>query len=103
MGCALWPPATLRAMEEEEEAIGYLDKILEDEEDSEPGTPTSPGLGCTFLASKKVGTHLPGEERGAGLGGRCLGSLSVSACVTAPVGRAGGSWHLCGGCWALWH
>ncbi|XP_040388683.1 active breakpoint cluster region-related protein isoform X4 [Cygnus olor] len=38
-------------MEEEEEAIGYLDKVLEDEDDSEPGTPTSPG--SPFSASEK--------------------------------------------------
>lgn len=42
-------------MEEEEEAIGYLDKVLEDEDDSEPGTPTSPG--SPFSASEKVGTR----------------------------------------------
>ena len=40
-------------MEEEEEAIGYLDKVLEDEDDSEPGTPTSPG--SPFSAGEKVG------------------------------------------------
>uniref|UniRef100_A0A8C8SB02 Active breakpoint cluster region-related protein n=1 Tax=Pelusios castaneus TaxID=367368 RepID=A0A8C8SB02_9SAUR len=48
-------------MEEEEEAIGYLDKILEDEEGSEPGTPTSPGLRSPFLDFKK-------GERDAGKG-----------------------------------
>ncbi|POI30991.1 hypothetical protein CIB84_005258 [Bambusicola thoracicus] len=47
------------AMEEEEEAIGYLDKVLEDEDDSEPGTPTSPG--SPFSASEK-------GERDAGKG-----------------------------------
>nr|XP_013809331.1 PREDICTED: active breakpoint cluster region-related protein [Apteryx mantelli mantelli] len=46
-------------MEEEEEAIGYLDKVLEDEDDSEPGTPTSPGP--PFLAGEK-------GERDAGKG-----------------------------------
>uniref|UniRef100_A0A803YQJ2 Active breakpoint cluster region-related protein n=1 Tax=Meleagris gallopavo TaxID=9103 RepID=A0A803YQJ2_MELGA len=46
-------------MEEEEEAIGYLDKVLEDEDDSEPGTPTSPG--SPFSASEK-------GERDAGKG-----------------------------------
>ncbi|KAK2537421.1 Abr [Columba guinea] len=47
------------AMEEEEEAIGYLDKVLEDEDDSEPGTPTSPG--SPFSAGEK-------GERDAGKG-----------------------------------
>ncbi|XP_065502889.1 active breakpoint cluster region-related protein isoform X2 [Caloenas nicobarica] len=46
-------------MEEEEEAIGYLDKVLEDEDDSEPGTPTSPG--SPFSAGEK-------GERDAGKG-----------------------------------
>lgn len=56
-------------MEEEEEAIGYLDKVLEDEDDSEPGTPTSPG--SPFSAGEKVGgggTPLPCW--GDGWGGR---------------------------------
>uniref|UniRef100_A0A8C3E3F5 Active breakpoint cluster region-related protein n=1 Tax=Corvus moneduloides TaxID=1196302 RepID=A0A8C3E3F5_CORMO len=44
-------------MEEEEEAIGYLDKVLEDEDDSEPGTPTSP-----------VSPFSAGEKRDAGKG-----------------------------------
>ncbi|OPJ78580.1 active breakpoint cluster region-related protein isoform B [Patagioenas fasciata monilis] len=47
------------AMEEEEEAIGYLDKVLEDEDDSEPGTPTSPV--SPFSAGEK-------GERDAGKG-----------------------------------
>lgn len=52
MGSPLSPTAQ-PAMEEEEEAIGYLDKVLEDEDDSEPGTPTSPG--SPFSAGEKVG------------------------------------------------
>lgn len=47
-------PAARPAMEEEEEAIGYLDKVLEDEDDSEPGTPTSPV--SPFSAGDKVGS-----------------------------------------------
>ncbi|KFO25539.1 Active breakpoint cluster region-related protein [Fukomys damarensis] len=47
------------AMEEEEEAIGFLDKVLEDEdvfllEECELGTPTSPGSGSPFLVAVKV-------------------------------------------------
>uniref|UniRef100_A0A2I3RBV4 ABR activator of RhoGEF and GTPase n=1 Tax=Pan troglodytes TaxID=9598 RepID=A0A2I3RBV4_PANTR len=46
-------------MEEEEEAIGLLDKVLEDEdvfllEECELGTPTSPGSGSPFLVAVKV-------------------------------------------------
>ncbi|KAK1331444.1 hypothetical protein QTO34_009399 [Cnephaeus nilssonii] len=46
-------------MEEEEEAIGLLDKVLEDEdvfllEECELGTPTSPGSGSPFLMAVKV-------------------------------------------------
>nr|KAF6454414.1 ABR activator of RhoGEF and GTPase [Rousettus aegyptiacus] len=46
-------------MEEEEEAIGFLDKVLEDEdvfllEECELGTPTSPGSGSPFLVAVKV-------------------------------------------------
>ncbi|XP_054545001.1 active breakpoint cluster region-related protein isoform X2 [Talpa occidentalis] len=46
-------------MEEEEEAIGFLDKVLEDEdvfllEECELGTPTSPGSGSPFLMTVKV-------------------------------------------------
>ncbi|XP_054429246.1 active breakpoint cluster region-related protein isoform X2 [Pteronotus mesoamericanus] len=46
-------------MEEEEEAIGYLDKVLEDEdvfllEECELGTPSSPGSGSPFLLAVKV-------------------------------------------------
>lgn len=45
-------------MEEEEEAIGLLDKVLEDEdvfllEECELGTPTSPGSGSPFLVAVK--------------------------------------------------
>ncbi|MEJ1287637.1 active BCR-related gene [Cricetulus griseus] len=44
---------------EEEEAIGFLDKVLEDEdvfllEECELGTPTSPGSGSPFLVAVKV-------------------------------------------------
>ncbi|KAH0511595.1 Active breakpoint cluster region-related protein [Microtus ochrogaster] len=51
--------AALAAMEEEEEAIGFLDKVLEDEdvfllEECELGTPTSPGSGSPFLVAVKV-------------------------------------------------
>lgn len=47
-------------MEEEEEAIGFLDKVLEEEdvfllEECELGTPTSPGTGSPFLVAVKVG------------------------------------------------
>ncbi|KAF3816563.1 hypothetical protein GH733_013911 [Mirounga leonina] len=46
-------------MEEEEEAIGFLDKVLEDEdvfllEECELGSPTSPGSGSPFLVAVKV-------------------------------------------------
>nr|XP_012317183.1 active breakpoint cluster region-related protein-like isoform X2 [Aotus nancymaae] len=46
-------------MEEEEEAIGLLDKVLEDEdvfllEECELGTPASPGSGSPFLVAVKV-------------------------------------------------
>lgn len=62
-------------MDEEEEAIGYLDKVLEDEDDSEPGTPTSPG--SPFSASEKVGTR--GTPRsGAGQGGDGDGHLAAA-------------------------
>ncbi|KAL8199004.1 UNVERIFIED_CONTAM: hypothetical protein K2H54_031586 [Gekko kuhli] len=44
-------------MREEEEAIGYLDRVLEDEDDEEPRTPTTPGLGSGFLATEKVGAR----------------------------------------------
>lgn len=54
------PSAAPAAMEEEEEAIGLLDKVLEDEdvfllEECELGTPTSPGSGSPFLMAVKVG------------------------------------------------
>lgn len=54
------PSAPPAAMEEEEEAIGFLDKVLEDEdvfllEECELGTPTSPGSGSPFLVAVKVG------------------------------------------------
>lgn len=42
-------------MREEEEAIGYLDKVLEDEDDVEPGTFTGPRWKSDFLAHEKVG------------------------------------------------
>ncbi|KAG8520153.1 Active breakpoint cluster region-related protein, partial [Galemys pyrenaicus] len=53
------PSAAPTAMEEEEEAIGFLDKVLEDEdvfllEECELGTPTSPGSGSPFLVTVKV-------------------------------------------------
>ncbi|XP_044531533.1 active breakpoint cluster region-related protein [Gracilinanus agilis] len=46
-------------MEEEEEAIGFLDKVLEDEdvfvlEECDLGTPTSPDSGSPFLVAVKV-------------------------------------------------
>lgn len=55
------PSAAPAAMEEEEEAIGFLDKVLEDEdvfllEECELGTPTSPSSGSPFLVTVKVGT-----------------------------------------------
>lgn len=65
-------PAARPAMEEEEEAIGYLDKVLEDEDDSEPGTPTSPV--SPFSAGEKVGsggTLLPCWAVGVGQGASC--------------------------------
>ena len=54
------PSAAPAAMEEEEEAIGFLDKVLEDEDvfllECELGTPTSPSSGSPFLVTVKVGT-----------------------------------------------
>lgn len=65
-------PAARPAMEEEEEAIGYLDKVLEDEDDSEPGTPTSPV--SPFPPGEKVGRGGPCPVLGSGRGdkGRLL-------------------------------
>lgn len=99
-GC--WPrgspplaPVAGLAMEEEEEAIGYLDKVLEGEEDSEPGTPTSPSPGSFFLASEKVrpgppawgvwcvpaACALPSSAgTGRGLGHRCAPWRGSTAC-----------------------
>lgn len=72
MGCPV-RPAARPAMEEEEEAIGYLDKVLEDEDDSEPGTPTSPV--SPFSPGEKVGsggTLLPCWAGGVGTRGIVL-------------------------------
>lgn len=96
-------PAARPAMEEEEEAIGYLDKVLEDEDDSEPGTPTSPV--SPFSAGEKVGsggTLLPCWA--AGVGTRGIVPV-MPRCWNSPWGDAVGaggeqSWgqrqHHCG-------
>lgn len=75
-------PAARPAMEEEEEAIGYLDKVLEDEDDSEPGTPTSPV--SPFSAGEKVGS-------GCGDKGHLSGAGDVQVLEQLP--------GPCGGCW----
>lgn len=99
------PPAARPAMEEEEEAIGYLDKVLEDEDDSEPGTPTSPV--SPFSPGEKVGsggTLLPCWAVGVGTRGILL-VLVMPRCWNSSrgdvVGAGGGhSWgqreHHCG-------
>lgn len=76
-------------MREEEEAIGFLDRVLEDEDDEEPGTPTTPGLGSSFLATEKVGARklLPLEGTVVTSGGQ----------GEVKSGPAGGAWPFAGG------
>lgn len=79
-------------MEEEEEAIGYLDKVLEDEDDSEPGTPTSPG--SPFSANEKVGGRDTPLPRGA------VGRVAKGHLAGAGDAQVSGQLlEWCGGCW----
>uniref|UniRef100_G1QIK7 ABR activator of RhoGEF and GTPase n=1 Tax=Nomascus leucogenys TaxID=61853 RepID=G1QIK7_NOMLE len=71
-------------MEEEEEAIGLLDKVLEDEdvfllEECELGTPTSPGSGSPFLVAVKVG------REGLTIGPGPMKPLKATATTSQPV------------------
>ncbi|KAK2110437.1 hypothetical protein P7K49_010183 [Saguinus oedipus] len=81
-------------MEEEEEAIGLLDKVLEDEdvfllEECELGTPASPGSGSPFLVAVK-GPGGPDQRPRGSAADMADPGTARAAEGTAPPGRGAG-------------